>query len=145
MSTIKRFEDLECWSVGRTSKREVYRLTRNPEFTKDYPRISQIQPASFSVTANIVEGSERNGNREFIHFLAIANGSTGETRDHRNTALDENYISQEEFRQAHAIAESVGRLIGGFINYLQPSNVAGTKFVASPTRNPNPKARNSKL
>ena len=80
MPTIKRFEDLECWVAGRTLKRAVYRLTRKPEFTQDYPLISQVRRASFSVTANIVEGFERNGNREFVHFLTIAKGSAGEIR-----------------------------------------------------------------
>jgi len=88
----------------------VYRLTRKPEFTKDYPMVSQIRRASFSVTANIVEGFERNGNREFVHFLTIAKGSAGEIRDHLYTALDEAYISQKEFEETYAIAETSGRL-----------------------------------
>jgi len=110
MPTIKRFEDSECRRAGRTLKREVYRLTRRPEFTKDYPMVSQIRRASFSVTANIVEGFERNGNREFVHFLTIAKGSAGEIRDHLYTALDEAYISQKEFEETYAIAETSGRL-----------------------------------
>ena len=138
MPTIKRFEDLECRAAGRTLKRAVYRLTRKPGFTKDYPLISQIRRASFSVTANIVEGFERNGNRELIHFLTIAKGSAGEIRDHLYTALDEGYVTQDEFQETYALADSTGRLIGGFISYLQRSDMAGTKFVASPTRNPKP-------
>ena len=138
MPTIKRFEDLECWTAGRSLRRAVYRLTRKPEFTKDYPLVSQVRRASFSFTANIVEGFERNGNREFIHFLTIAKGSAGEIRDHLYTALDEGYITQDEFQQTYALAESTGRLVGGFIGYLQRSAMAGTKFVASPTRNPKP-------
>lgn len=132
MPTIKRFEDLECWLAGRDLRRAVYRLTRKPEFTKDYPLVSQIRRAAFSVTSNIVEGFERNGNREFIQFLAISKGSAGEIRDHLYTALDENYITQAEFDQTYRVAEEAGRLTGGFMSYLQRSSMTGSKFATKP-------------
>ena len=137
MPTIRRFEDLECWAAGRALRRAIYRLTRKTDFLKDYPLVSQIRRAAFSVTSNIVEGFERNGNREFIQFLSIAKGSAGEIRDHLYTALDEGYITQPEFAETYRMAEEAGRLIGGFMRYLQQSEMTGTKF-------PSPKTRNSK-
>jgi four helix bundle protein len=138
MPTIKRFEDLECWLAGRSLRQAVYRLTRKPEFAKDYPLVSQTRRAAFSVTSNIVEGFERNGNREFIQFLAVAKGSAGEIRDHLYTALDENYITQAEFDQTYRVAEEVGRLIGGFMSYLQHSSMTGSKFATHTPRPPKP-------
>jgi four helix bundle protein len=138
MPTIRRFEDLECWIAGRALRRGVYRLTRNSEFVRDYPLVSQIRRAAFSVTSNIVEGFERNGNREFIQFLAVAKGSAGEIRDHLYTALDEGYITQLEFDEAYRLAEEAGKLLGGLMRYLQQSGMAGTKFTPAQTRNPKP-------
>ena len=34
-------------------------------------------------------------------------------------ALDNAYITQEDFRQAYAMAEDARRLIGGFIKFLK--------------------------
>lgn len=136
MSTIRRFEDLECWVAGRVLRRAVYRLTRQAEFAKDYPLVSQVRRAAFSVTSNVVEGFERNGNREFIQFLAIAKGSAGEIRDHLYTAFDEGYITQLEFDETYRLAEDAGKLIGGLMRYLQQSGMAGTKFSSAKPRTP---------
>ncbi len=139
MATITRFEDLDCWQAGRTLKQQVYRFTRKPEFSRDLPLVSQIRRAACSVTSNIVEGFERNGNREFISFLSIAKGSCAEVKDHLYTAADERYISDEEFGSAYKLAEHTGRLIGAFMRYLEQSELKGRKFVrtrGSTTRNP---------
>jgi len=147
MATIERFEDLECWQAGRVLKRRVYQLSRKPEFARDLPLVSQIRRAASSVTANIVEGFERSGNREFIHFLSTSKGSAGEIRDHLYTALDESYINEHEFHESYSAAEEVGRLIGGLMRYLERSQLKGSKFTKPLTsiRNSKPETRNSKL
>lgn len=96
------------------------------------------QARSVSVTSNIVEGFERNGNREFIQFLSIFKGSAGEIRDHLYTALDENYVTPIEFDHTYQLAVETGRLLGGFVGNLQRTNMAGSKFAANLTRNSKP-------
>ncbi len=141
MATIKRFEDLDSWRAGRTLKQSVYTLTRKPEFSRDLPLVSQIRRAASSITANIVEGFERNGNREFISFLSISKGSCGEIKDHLYTALDENYITRPEFDHCYRLADEAGRLVGGFMRYLEQSEMKGPKFFdrKQGSRTPNPK------
>ena len=139
MATIRRFEELDCWQAGRALKQQVYRLTREQEFSRDWPLVSQIRRAASSVTANIVEGFERDGNREFVSFLSIAKGSSGEVKDHLYTALDEHYITEAEFNETYKLAEDTGRLIGAFMRYLEQSDLKGRKFArqhGSATRNP---------
>ena len=81
-----------------------------------------------SVTANIAEGYERGGNREFIQFLSTSKGSCGEIQDHLYTALDESYIPKEKFEELYAQAAEVSRMIAGFMKYLQHSDIRGPKF-----------------
>ena len=128
MATITRFEDIEAWQKGRVLKQALYRHSRSREFAKDFALCNQIRRAAMSVTANIAEGFERGGNREFIQFLSNSKGSCGEVQDHLYTALDERYITKSEFEQLYNQAAEVGRLIGGFMNYLQRSEIRGTKF-----------------
>jgi four helix bundle protein len=93
MATITKFEDLEAWQKGRELKQSLYRHSKHSELAKDFPLRDQIRRAAMSVTANIAEGFERGGNREFIQFLSISKGSCGEIQDHLYTALDEQYTS----------------------------------------------------
>jgi len=128
MATITKFEDIEAWQKGRELKRVLYRHSKHGEFAKDFPLRDQIRRAAMSITANIAEGFERAGNREFIQFLSTSKGSCGEIQDHFYTAMDEQYVSKKEFDELYAQAAEVGRLIGGFMKYLQGSEIRGNKF-----------------
>ena len=128
MATRKKFEDIEAWQKGRQLKLEVYRFSKRGDFIKDFALREQIRRAAISVTANIAEGFERDGNREFIQFLSNSKGSCGEVQDHLYTALDEQYITKDEFERLYAQAAQVGGLIGEFMNYLKRSELRGNKF-----------------
>jgi len=49
---IKRFEDIEAWKLARELTLKVYRLTKHPEFAKDYGLKNQIQEAAGSSMHN---------------------------------------------------------------------------------------------
>ena len=128
MATITKFEDIQAWQKGRALKQEIYRQTKRGDFAKDFALREQIRRAVISVTANIAEGFERGGNREFLQFLSTSKGSTGEVQDHLYTALDENYITQKEIDVLYAQAAEVAKLTGSFMNYLRQSEIRGQKF-----------------
>lgn len=67
---------------------------------------------------NIAEGFERSSNKDFRRFLFMAKGSLSEVKSQLFRALDQNYITKVEFDEAFANANEVGKLIGGFIKYL---------------------------
>jgi four helix bundle protein len=134
MATITKFEDIEAWQKGRKLKQALYHHSKRGKFAKDFALRDQIRRAAMSVTANIAEGFERGGNREFIQFLSTSKGSCGEVQDHLYTAMDEQYIASEEFKTLYAQAAEVGRLIGGFMNYLQRSDIRGNKFRQNASR-----------
>jgi hypothetical protein len=53
---IERFKDIEACQLARELTRKVYRLTKKPEFGKDYGLNKQIQVAAGSSMHNIAEG-----------------------------------------------------------------------------------------
>ena len=53
---IERFEDIEAWQPARELTRKVYRLTKKPEFARNYGLKRQIQDAAGSSMHNIAEG-----------------------------------------------------------------------------------------
>ena len=128
MSKIERFEDILAWQKARVLTQKVYACTKQSLFARDFGLRDQIQRASVSTMANIAEGFERGGDREFIQFLSTSKGSSGEVRSHLYVALDQNYVTQEQFTELFGQAEEVSRLTSGFMTYLQQSNVGGNKF-----------------
>jgi len=74
--------------------------------------------------SNIAEGYERNGVKEFIHFLSIAKGSSGEVRCQLHIARAQGYIDVETFRRLSNMAIETSRMISGLMAYLR--NTANT-------------------
>ena len=134
MASIKRFEDVEAWKQGRELTRRIYQITSQSKFTRDYALRDQIRRAAISITSNIAEGFDRGGNGEFVQFLAIARGSASELKSQLYTALDAGYVDQKEFAELYQLAHSVVLLIGGFIKYLQQSELGGQKFKTATQR-----------
>ena len=125
MATLRRFEDIEAWQKVRELTRAVYSCSKSGAFARDFGLRDQIRRAAVSVMSNIAEGFERGGTLEFVQFLAIAKGSTGEVESQLYVALDQEYIGDGEFRALKATAVSTKRLIAGLMNYLRRSGIKG--------------------
>ena len=125
---IKKFEDIIAWQKGRELCKQIYAITKNQRFSKDFGLKDQIQRSSISVISNIAEGFERGSNNEFIQFLYIAKGSCGELRTQLYIALDLGYTSGEEFDKIIKVASEVSRLIYYLIESLKGSKIKGAKF-----------------
>jgi len=128
MARIERFEEIEAWQKGRDLRRAIYNCSRNGAFCKDFALRDQIRRSAISITSNIAEGFERGGNKEFIQFLANSKGSCGELRDQLYAALDQQYISAEEFKSLCARALEISRMISGLMQYLKQSEMRGAKY-----------------
>ena len=124
MATAKQFEDLHVWQEARGLVNEVYKVTKQGAFRRDFSLRDQITRAAVSSMSNIAEGFERGSRREFIQFLNVAKGSTGEVRSQLYVALDQQYIDQKMFEKLRDSALAVSRRLAKFIRYLEdyPSN-----------------------
>lgn len=132
MATFKAFEDIDAWQKARDLVRRVYHISRESEFSRDYALKDQMRRAAISIMSNIAEGFERNGNKEFIHFLSIAKGSAGEVRSQLYVALDQRYIDKAEFDSLIDLLNEISRLTGGLMSYLKTSGRRGSKFPRNP-------------
>ena len=128
MATIQRFEQIEGWQEARQLTRDVYRVTAQGAFAKDFALRDQIRPASVSIMSNIAEGFERDGTGEFLQFLSTAKGSAGEVKAQIYVARDQGYLNEDETNALLQRAATLGKLIAGFMNYLRRSDVRGLKY-----------------
>ena len=118
----KSFEDLKVFEESRKLTKQIYQLTNNKQFNKDYGLKEQIRRASISIMSNIAEGYERNSDKEFAKFLGYSKGSCGEVRAQLLIAKDLNYINDQEFDKLYNHTIHISRMIYKYIDYLKHSN-----------------------
>jgi len=105
----------------------TYDLTGDGNFKKDLRLCSQIQSASASVMANIAEGFVRRSDKEFVQFLFIAMSSAAEVQSHLYIALDQKYITDNQFKRVYDQADKTGKMISSLIKYLRSKPTKQTK------------------
>jgi four helix bundle protein len=119
MSSIRSFEDLECWKAARelrifVSEQIISKFPMDEKFTLT----SQLKRSSRSVGDNISEGYGRFHYQENIQFCRTARGSLCESMNQVITARDENYIDEDFLQQFRARFERTKAILNGYINYL---------------------------
>lgn len=128
MPTFQTFEDIEAWQKARILSKDIYRVSKQGPFSRDFGLGDQIRRASISILSNIAEGFERDGTGEFAQFLSVAKGSVGEVKAQLYIALDQEYIDKKTFDQLFIHSTEIGRMIGGLMVYLRKSKLKGTKY-----------------
>ena len=119
MSRFEKFEDILAWQKAFDVTLDIYKITTNTHFAKDFGLKGQIRRASVSVMANIAEGNGRKSNIEFANFLNIARGSAAEVQSHFHIAKGLSYISQEEFECSYSLLTEISKMTLALAKYLR--------------------------
>ena len=135
MATLHSFEDMSAWQESRSLVRAIRKLCKQDRTRRDFAFVDQITRSARSISANIAEGFEAMTVPEFIKFLGYAKRSAGEVRSHLYDALDERYIDQTEFNALSKQTIAIGKMIAGFIHYLQSLNQKKKRTLKTPTKN----------
>ena len=75
---MHKLEDLIIWKKAIELTKQVYLICLELPQDERFGLTSQVKRAAISIPSNIAEGAGRNSNKEFVHFLSIANGSSYE-------------------------------------------------------------------
>jgi four helix bundle protein len=120
VSTIGKFEDLECWQEARQLVNMIYEAINNKkDFQQDFRLNGQITGAAISVMNNIAEGWASQSNPEFIRFLTYSRRSCAETQNCLYIALDQKYITENSFQNMYQQALKTLKIIDGLLRYLR--------------------------
>ena len=130
---VQNFEDLAIYQKSCELAEQVYKITRTGEFKHDTRFVQQIRASAGSVSDNIAEGFERQGNKEFINFLYIAKGSCGEMRSQIMRAHKVGFINDETYTQMYTDCKKLSASILKFIQALKNSDVSGSRYMTSQT------------
>lgn len=119
MTQFRNFEDIQVWQESRILVRTVRKICKKECARKDFAFVDQITRSARSVSANIAEGNDSLTIPAFIEFLGYAKRSCAEVRSHLYDAIDEQYISQQEFTIYADQTKKICSMIAKLIHHLQ--------------------------
>ena len=114
MRTIRSFENLDVWKVGREVRKELYSVADRLPNKESYNLAAQIRSAAISLTANIAEGYGRFHFKENIRFCRMSRGSAYELLDHLTTCKDQGYLKEKDYQDLYAGLSRFSQLLNGY-------------------------------
>jgi len=110
---------LSVWRKAHAIALNVRALTDRIPTDGNRGVIDQLRRASLSIPANIVEGSSRRTDKDFVKFLNIALGSTSEVEYHLQYAAGSGIITPREFELRRQELVVIRMMLSGLIKYLR--------------------------
>ena len=83
----------------------------------------QLLRSTFSIQANIAEGSSKRSDREFARYVRIALGSSTESANHLILVRDLGLIDDPCFTSLSSQLDEVGKMLSGLENRLTRGSV----------------------
>jgi len=118
---VRRFEDLRVWQMAIELVKRVYVLTSSGQLKTDFGLKDQIRRAAVSIPTNIAEGFERFSRKEYLLFLNIAKGSSGELRSLLRVAMEVGYLGKDTHDE---LADSAAKLSAYLYNQIKAIRTA---------------------
>ncbi len=119
MAKYERFEDLPVWQHAIEIGIRIYEMVDSEKMVKDYRAKDQLIGAAISISNNIAEGFEYNGNKQFIRYLEISKGSAGELRSQLFLMMKAGKIGKEVYEFNYNDLVLFSSEVKGLIKYLR--------------------------
>jgi four helix bundle protein len=113
------YKNLIVWQKAYKFALHIYEATTPFPKEEMFGLTSQMRRAATSIPVNIAEGSARQSNKEYSHFLHIARGSAVEMEVWLEFAHDLRYLQDKLYQALKDERDEVGRLLAGLIKSKQ--------------------------
>lgn len=113
---MHHFEKLIFWQKSMLLTKQIYIFCQEINADEKFGLISQIKRSAISIPSNIAEGSGRNSDKEFSHFLAIALGSAFELQTQLILVKELNLLSEDKTNQLLLQLTEIQKMIYSFKN-----------------------------
>jgi len=110
---------LDVWQKSMELVREIYQITSAFPKNEEYGLSSQMRRAAVSVPSNLAEGAARKGNKEFKHFLSIAQGSLSELDTQIELAHMLGYVASQRHRELMSKMTEISKMLYGLAKTLK--------------------------
>ncbi|MFP7658060.1 MULTISPECIES: four helix bundle protein [Chryseobacterium] len=116
---MHNFEKLLFWQKSIQLAKKVYLVCVDLPKDEKFGLISQIKRSVVSIPSNIAEGAGRNNDREFYHFLGIANASSFELQTQLILTRELELLSVEKVDSLISQLNEIQRMIYTFKSNLK--------------------------
>ena len=125
---MKTHKDLDVWKKSVSLVTSIYDVTKS--FPKDeiYGITNQIRGSAVSIPSNIAEGSARQGDKEFAHFLYISLGSLSELETQLIIANNLKYFTSNDYELTIDRLEEIRKMLLGLIKFVKNKVVKGREY-----------------
>lgn len=116
---MHNFEKLLFWQKSIALAKDIYLICQNISADEKFGLISQMKRSAVSIPSNIAEGSGRNNNKEFNHFLEIALGSAFELQTQLILSKELNLLTEDSVNKILSDLIEIQKMIYGFKQNLK--------------------------
>ena len=113
--SMSGFRELKVWQNSKELAVNIYRITQESVFSRDFGFKDQIRRAAVSIPSNIAEGDERGSNKDAVRFFYIAKGSLAELQTQIEIAFEIGYLSEKIMRELYDSSQIIGKMLGSLI------------------------------
>jgi four helix bundle protein len=118
---MHKIDDLKIWHKAIVLAKSVYIIAGQLPPEEKFGLISQIKRCAISIPSNISEGAGRNSQKEFLHFLSIANGSTYELQTQLLLIIKLKLIPEEKIKPVLEEVSEIQKMNYAFQKSIQES------------------------
>jgi four helix bundle protein len=130
---MRDYTKIDAWRLADDLTVAIYEQTRSFPKVEHYGLTSQIRRASYSVPANIVEGSSRESQKDYLHFLYISRGSLSETQYFVHLARRLGYLTDADAERLQAQTKQAFACLHGLIKAVERETGKFAKAAAALT------------
>ena len=111
------FKELKVWQQSKDLAVNIYKLTDEGNFFKDFGLRDQMRRSSVSVPSNIAEGDNLDTDKQSVRHFYIARGSIAELRTQLIIAKEIGYIKVNQYDVLEKGCEKISIMLTALIKH----------------------------
>ncbi|MEM4263601.1 MAG: four helix bundle protein [Candidatus Woesearchaeota archaeon] len=119
---MQDYKKLNVWEESHKLNLEINKALKKFPATERFALAPQLWRASFSITANIVEGSGKYSQKDFAKFLQISLGSARELEYYLLLAKDLKYITEINYVQLNDKIDKICAMLANLIKTIRTND-----------------------
>jgi four helix bundle protein len=117
MGGARSFRELKVYQAARDAALRIFAVTKTFPREERYALIDQIRRSSRAVKATIAEAwTRRRYKAAFINKIDEALGEANETQSWLDDALDDEYLSKQDFKELDDHYQAIGGMLSRMID-----------------------------